>query len=450
MADVFTYKAVNHKFACGNDYTDITVVTFVGPGGVKACAYSCNMNVDLDGEPQAYGPLSKPQLRPKDNLGNAGWRSAAENDLLNAKYKAEKEALAGLEQKRADLMAKAAAGQNQANPAPVPGNPVPAPAKATPDQPLADLDKAIKDQKNAIQKISFEHLDANGNPSKANPKNFEKIFWKWYGVVALTPDQAKRTPPYLEMPALSITLRRPVLDQTAAYEDVFGRFPVVQSVFEPGPQYFVSPVPGGTNPRYPTWDQRSFLPNDATDQTAFGAIAKPLGDATGLDLNDMVFAIRLDTNDTLAFPFRDMGYDYKVAECSFAAFTGLGGEYRPDLERAAKFPNKFLLLYLAFPGRQSPASVLARFSTASNAGDFPVLLSFLAQATVDAKARGSKSVGGDPVRAFEKWKKSPSTPMPTCYDTIVQGLAGAGSNFLKNWMQKHPSLLSGPGLTLNP
>jgi len=54
MADAFTYKAVPYKFSCGDDLVNLTVINFVGPAGAKACAYCCNMNLDLDGDIQAY------------------------------------------------------------------------------------------------------------------------------------------------------------------------------------------------------------------------------------------------------------------------------------------------------------------------------------------------------------------------------------------------------------
>src|SRR5262245_23062808 len=238
MAEAISYKAVAQKFACGNDFTNLTVVNFVGPAGAKACAYCCNMNIDLDGEPQAYGPLSKPKLRPKDNLGNAGWKTEAGNKALQSKYEDEKKVVAELEKKKADLVAKAKAAVDPTKPAPAPAKPDPA---------MVALDKEIAHKKAQLQKMSFEHIDANGNRSATNPKNFEKIFWKWYGVVALTPAQAKTASPYLEMSAKTMTLRKPVLDETGAYEDVFGRFPVVQSIFEPGPEYFVTPLPRAAN-----------------------------------------------------------------------------------------------------------------------------------------------------------------------------------------------------------
>lgn len=438
MADAITYKAAAKKFACGTDLTNLTVINFVGPDGSKACAYSCNMNVDLDGEPQAYGPVSKPELRPKDNLGNAGWKSKTGNAAIKSRYEAEKAVLTQLEQKKADLTAKAK---------PVPG---PVPAKAAPDPAMAALDKQIAQKKKELHQMSFENTDANGNHSAKNPKNFEKIFWKWYGVTALTPAEAKAALPHLEDLGSTFTPRRPVLDETSDYEDVFGRFPVVQSEFEPGPKYFVTPLPRAANTRYPSWDQRYFLPHDASTQGAFGALAVPLGNATGLKLNDTCFAVRLDTTDTLPFPFRDTGFGYKVAECSFGAYTGLGGDYRPEKNGAAKFPNNFLLLYLAFPGKQTPASVLAKFATASNASDFPVILSFIAQATVDAKAKKTKVVSGDPLKAFEAWKKSSSTDKPQYFDVIVQGLANAGSDFVERMMRTHPSLLSKGAILQRP
>ncbi len=256
MAEAITYKAVAHKFDCGTDFSKLSVINFVGPAGAKACAYCCNMNLDLDGEPQAYGPLSKPKLRPKDNLGNAGWKREADNTALRLKYEAGKKLLSELEQKKVDLIAKA-------KPVLDPTKRPPATAKAAHDPAMVALDKQIAQKKAELRKLSFEHINANGNYSATNPKNFEKIFWQWYGVVALTPAQAKAAISYLEMSAKTLTVRKPVLDNTSYYEDVFGRFPVVQSIFEPGPDYFVTQLPHAANPRYPSWDQRYFLPHDA-------------------------------------------------------------------------------------------------------------------------------------------------------------------------------------------
>ena len=433
MAEAITYKTAAHKFACGNDFSNLSVINFLGPGGSKACAYSCNMNVDLDGDPQAYGPLSRPKLRPKDNLGDAGWKRELDNTAIKSRYEAEKKVLSELDQKKADLVAKTKA---------VPEPTKPVPAKAAPDPAMVALDKQIAQKKEELRRLSFEHTDANGNFTTKNPKNFEKIFWKWYGVVALTPAEAKAMPTYLEMAAPILTLRKPVLDETSYYEDVFGRFPVVQSVFEPGSEYFVTQLPRAKNTRFPSWDQRFFLPHDAFAQEPFGALAIPLGTETGLHLNDTVFAVRLDTTDTLSFPFRDTGLGYKVAECSLAALTGLGGVYYPERQGAAKFPNDFLLLYLAFPGGQTPASTLAKFATASNASDFPIILSFIAQATADANVKHSKVVSGDPLRAFETWKKSSSTVNPMYFDVIVQGLSSAGNDFVQRMTRTHASFLS--------
>jgi len=44
------------------------------------------MNLDLDGEPQAYGPFSKPKLRPKDNLGNGWLEEDADNTVIKLQY----------------------------------------------------------------------------------------------------------------------------------------------------------------------------------------------------------------------------------------------------------------------------------------------------------------------------------------------------------------------------
>ena len=430
MANAFTYKAATHRFDCGNDFVDLSVINFVGPAGAQACAYSCNMNLDLDGDPQSYGPFNKPKLRPKDNLGDAGWKSAADNTAIRLKYEAGKKLLSELEQKKVDLVAKS-------KPVPDPTKPAPDVKKTAPDPAIKALDDQIDDAKTKLSQMSYEHIDENGNRAKVNPKNFGKIFWKWYGLVALSPDKAKAQLPCLDVAGMTGAVRMPVLDKTSYYEDVYGRFPVVQSVFEPGPDYFVSALPSAaTNPQFQAWpwDQRYFLPPDKLAQQSFGALSTGLASYTGLRLKDMVLAIRLDTGDSLAFPFLDSGNGYKVAECSFAAFTGLGGIYHPERERAAKFPNDFLLLYLAFPNSagQTPAATLANFATASNALDFPIILAFIAKMTADtnANANGKKTVTGDPLAEFAKWKKlKPELQIkPDPFDTINQSLRAAGFN----------------------
>src|SRR5262245_49965595 len=75
MANVFTYSAAPSKYTCGTDYSNLTVVRFYGPSSRNvplACAYCCNMNIDSDGDPQSYGPLNTPNIRPLDYIGNAG------------------------------------------------------------------------------------------------------------------------------------------------------------------------------------------------------------------------------------------------------------------------------------------------------------------------------------------------------------------------------------------
>src|SRR5262249_39686983 len=60
MTREFTYVAASRKFSCGKqpDYDHLTIVNFEAPGGAKASAWCCNMGIDLDGAPQAYGPLA--------------------------------------------------------------------------------------------------------------------------------------------------------------------------------------------------------------------------------------------------------------------------------------------------------------------------------------------------------------------------------------------------------
>src|SRR5258707_12993239 len=63
----------------GAAYTNLLVVNFFGPAGARASAYCCNMNIDLDAEPQAYGPVGDPKITPIENLSNGGWLGTAPN-----------------------------------------------------------------------------------------------------------------------------------------------------------------------------------------------------------------------------------------------------------------------------------------------------------------------------------------------------------------------------------
>ena len=454
MAGTITWTKGSYEYACGSDFTGIMIFNFVGPSGGKMTAYSCNMNVDLDGEPQAYAPLDKAaKLRPMDGLGDAGYKDADGNTKQKGIYDIAKAELADLEKKKADLIAKATAPATApgTSPPPVPTTPAataPA-AKHVASPEIIKLDEQITKKRKRVRELGFDHLDGNGNVVASNPKNFEKIYWKWYGVASMTPEDAKKARPYLEMTADKMTLRRPIIDPTAAYEDVFGRFPIVQSQFEPGPDYFVSVLPHYANTKYPSWDQRYYLPEHAYSQVPFGALSNYLrDDDTKLALGDALFAMRLDTRDTLGFSFSDVGFDKKLAECSFTAFRSLGGEYFPERSGAAKYPNNFLLLYLAFPKKKSPAEILNEYAGATNADEFPVMLSFIAQATADAQAARSKKITAEPMVNFQNWKKAAVKTRPAMMDVVENGLEEAKSNFVAHMARKHQSILgSGPFLT---
>jgi hypothetical protein len=219
------------RFGSGDAYTNLLVVNFFGPAGARASAYCCNMNIDMDAEPQAYGPFGDPKITPIEKLSNGGWLDAATN------------------------AAKSKPSGDPTKPAPAPPNP-----KA-----MADLDKEIVKAKQAMKDAAVFWDD---DPAK-RPVNFGKIFWQWYGPLPLTPAEARarsfdekvgeeivngKTVP-------KIVHRKPVLDDKKPYlEDVNGRFPVIQSIFEPGTGYYVSALPRRVNPAFPDWDQRSYLP----------------------------------------------------------------------------------------------------------------------------------------------------------------------------------------------
>ena len=70
MVEPITFLRAGAKFACGDDiYTNLMVVNFTGPGGIEASAYCCNVNIDIDGEPQAYGPADNPRSSQRKGCG---------------------------------------------------------------------------------------------------------------------------------------------------------------------------------------------------------------------------------------------------------------------------------------------------------------------------------------------------------------------------------------------
>jgi hypothetical protein len=138
------------------------------------------------------------------------------------------------------------------------------------------------------------------------------------------------------------------------------------------------------------------------------------------------------------------------------AFTALGGQLAANINAS---DNRFLVLFLAFPqsAGQSADSMLTKFAAAANADDFPVMLAFVAQATLDAKNDRTKSspreVDGDPVTNFQRWKASQGTrspgALPSTFAVVDQALSNAGySPFTQRLLKRHPNLLGGgPWLT---
>jgi hypothetical protein len=434
MVEAITPRRAADRFGCGNTFENLMVVNFSGPGGVKASAYCCNVNIDIDGEPQAYGPSDNPAVQPKERLSNGGWLDPAGNAVKKKAYEDAKKKFDDLEQKKADLLAKANAPAGPAAPPPAPPDPAA----------IAALDKEIGDAKEAMKKAA---VFWNDDPTK-RPKNFGKIFWYWYGPSSLTPADARGKRPLTEPDHPTAPPRRPKLDdQKPELEDVYGAFPIIQSIFEPGPGFYVSGFPARVNTAFPDWDQRAFLPPGSTAQVPNAALSLRLEPVTSLHLNDMVLGVRLDSGATLEFPFLDHGRKPKVGECSVGVFTGLGGQLAADINKSN---NDFLVLYLAFAksAGQTADSMLTRFASAANADDFPVMLAFIAQTTLNAKTGRKKVVSGDPVTDFQRWKASQGTRspgvLPSTFAVVDQALSNAGfSPFTQRMLKRHPSLLGG-------
>ena len=88
----------------------------------------------------------------------------------------------------------------------------------------------------------------------------------------------------------------------------------------------------------------------------------------------------------------------------------------------------------------------APIAPTANSDIFPIILSFIAQATIDTSIGGTVSV--DPLPAFERWKKSGSTAMPSAYGVINTSLSQAGFNPMgQRFLKTHPGskAVGGPG-----
>jgi hypothetical protein len=255
--------------------------------------------------------------------------------------------------------------------------------------------------------------------------NLGKIFWHWYGLKAMTPDTANRTRPDPRTKKTPILyhpsfMKAPGPIHYEKYEDIYGRFPVVQQGDEPGPGYFVSSLAVPVNPRFQEWDQRSTTVPGARDVQPYAAVGAQLKREAKVDKRDTVLAISCETGASLAFPFLDAGNSDAVAECSWTAFTALGGTFGRRAGGQLFKSSEPRFLYLAFPNRQAPAVVLSQIGNFDNGDEFTTILAFLVQATLDRSSR-------DVVQAYEFRKKHPEmnqdptiTNLATVIDTDLR------------------------------
>lgn len=242
-----------------------------------------------------------------------------------------------------------------------------------------------------------------------------------YASLRTITDRGQQVPVYTCPDAPRLMTQKDVSQFTLAdYQDCFDKLPVIQTEFEPAPGFFVNAMPHRKNLNFPEWDERCWFANlGGWTQASFGALSNPLAKETGLAMEDKILGIRLDNAQALEFSFQDSaGDNVTVAECSFQAFKDLGGTFlNNDLSRPV---NDFLVLYLAFPNKQDPIETLVKFSTATNADEFPMMLALVAQATRDVthfkngKAVSGGKVTANPYQMIQKWQaaKNASTAHP--------------------------------------
>jgi hypothetical protein len=468
MAGEFTYEAAKHTYFNGNRYQGLHVINFTGPSGKRLSAYSGVMNLDADGEPQAYAPYNT--LNPRNPLGDAGWQNKGWNNQQVAIHKENVKKLAELDQALKDLKEqkdkeKKAAHAGQSATASTPKSQT---ATPTPPQPQGGAPNTANSQTSSAPPKSMEQLKAEigaleqkipYGTKHPRPKNFGKIFWDWYGLFAITPEDAANER-FNEISSINPTVRTPNLPNKGVdkelYEDVNGKFPVIQSVYEPGPGYFVSQIPsegfGAMNVFFKKWDQRYYLSPHKSTIGKYAAVSPAFTSDTGVDKKDTCVAIRLDNGMTSSFVFRDVGSGYRLGECSIGAFESMGGVLNQKNINASN--NEFRILYLAFPNGARPEDVLADFAAATNADDFLNLLAFIVRATKRApepqqdkitKKWVAALVKENPTDEFETWKKSASKTPPEDLDVVKQavfGVSGYGSGlWTRKYMDAHPSLM---------
>src|SRR5215468_9821174 len=165
MAEAFTYKAYPTRFHCGSENSHVQLINLWGPNNSRATAYSCSMNVDVDGEPQAYGPLDIHPV-PRDSLQDAGWISPGKNAEKRAAYDQKFPAAM---QRLNDLTDRLHAK----NP------PLDHATKVA-------IEKDIGEVRKELHKLNPYYAD------KPMPVNNGKVFWHWYGVSAMTEEQGRR------------------------------------------------------------------------------------------------------------------------------------------------------------------------------------------------------------------------------------------------------------------
>jgi hypothetical protein len=407
MPDAITYTTLAHRYFCGNSYRGIPVVVFNGPNGARVVAYCANMNIDIDGDPQAYYRHDDPAHVPLDSLQDGGWLSPTQNAAAKAEFEQLPEQIAGWKAELDALPADASAATKSA------------------------LEKKIKEGKNR-----FAHL----NRFPANALHKETKFWNWYGLVPLTPGEAARLGQVVTGETVG---RHPRLAREFAdgeqFEDVYGKYPIIQSAFEPGRGfYFVSRLSTTVNHEFPYWDQRHYLLPSALHVEPYGAISDYLKQGpANLDLNHHLLGLRLDNGNSVTMRYLDgAGAVYKVGECSLTAYTALGGTVPTHgFPIANLVANNFLVLYIGVPVEQETdiRTTFANFSQAPNANDFPVMLAFVAEETV--RATGSNTPGnqlisitGNPMTSFENWLKLPAARRfyPNSYDQVLAYLITQG------------------------
>jgi hypothetical protein len=246
----------------------------------------------------------------------------------------------------------------------------------------------------ALVYMAGVNIDFDGSPTAYGPPSKpgdDKLEFAgpgkgaWYGVKAMTPEEAKKIRDADEAKMRkknpSYNAIRPFVDEKAK-KDKNDAFPVIQQAGEPSPGHYVSSTSTPFNASFKDYRQEFYWDSS---KYPYGALSGKLGSVGKVLMHDFGLGIRLDRAFETAFCFKDAGNDdYAVGEVSQKVHKNLGGRGKGD--------NDYRVAYIVFPGSNGgkkatadqfdpeAKKLLGKLAKADNAEELALLLAFYADA----------------------------------------------------------------------